>query len=48
MKKITHMSLIEVFDFMIYQSVNYKTEILPLATSLRAHLWNQFNHVLHC
>ena len=35
------MSFIELQDFMIYQLVNKKTEILPLAIG---HLSNQFNH----
>ena len=30
---------------MIYQHVNERTKILPLATSLIVHLCNQFNHV---
>ena len=30
---------------MIYQHVNQRTKILPLATSLIAHLCNQLNHV---
>ena len=30
---------------MIYQLVNKRTEILPSATSHKAHLCNQFNHV---
>ena len=30
---------------MIYQLLNKKSEILPLATSHRAHLWHQFNYV---
>ena len=30
---------------MIYQHVNKRTEILPLATSHVAHLYNRLNHV---
>ena len=30
---------------MIYQPVNKRTEILPLAISHIAYLYNQFNHV---
>ena len=40
------MSFIEVFDFIIYQHLNKRTNILPLATSQIAHLCHQFN--LHC
>ena len=39
------MSFIELFDFIIYQHRNKRTNILPLATSQIAHLCNQFNHV---
>ena len=38
-------SFIELQDFMIYQHVNKRTKILPLATYHIAHLCNQFNHV---
>ena len=39
------MSFIELFDFIIYQHLNKRTNILPLATSQIAHLCHQFNHV---
>ena len=38
-------SFIELFDFIIYQHLNKRTNILPLATSQIAHLCHQFNLV---
>ena len=38
-------SFIELFDFIIYQHLNKRTAMLPLATSQIAHLCHQFNHV---
>ena len=38
-------SFIELFDFIIYQHLNKRTNILPLASSQIAHLCHQFNHV---
>ena len=35
------MSFVELFDFIIYQHLNKRTKILPLATSQIAHLCNQ-------
>ena len=43
--RLLRMSFIELQNFMIYQHVNERTKILPLATSHIAHLCNQFNHV---
>ena len=37
------MSFIELFNFIIYQRLNKRTKILPLATSQLAHLCYQFN-----
>ena len=39
------MSFIELFDFIFYQHLNKRTNILPLATSQIAHLCHQLNHV---
>ena len=41
------MSFIELFDFIIYQHLNKRTNILPLAISKIAHLCHQFNLVCH-
>ena len=38
------MSFIELRDFMIYQQLNMRTKILPIAISHIAHLCQQFNH----
>ena len=38
-------SFLELYDFMIYQHVNKKAKILPLATFHIAHLCKQFNQV---
>ena len=38
------MSFIELYDFIIYQHLNTRTKILPLATSRLAYLYNYFNH----
>ena len=43
--KLLRVSSFELFDFIIYQHLNKRTKILPLATSQIAHLCNQFNHV---
>ena len=43
--RLLRVSFIELFDFIIYQHLNKRTNILPLATSQIAHLCNQFNHV---
>ena len=43
--RLLRVSFIEVFDFIIYQHLNKRTKILPLATVQVAHLCNQFNHV---
>ena len=43
--RLLRVSFIEVFDFIIYQHINKRTYILPLATSQIAHLCHQFNHV---
>ena len=44
--RLLHVSLIELYEFIIYQHLKYKrTKILPLATSQIAHLGNQLNHV---
>ena len=43
--RLLRVSFIELFDFVIYQHLNKRTKILPLATFQMAHLWNQFNHV---
>ena len=43
--RLLSLSFIELFDFVIYQHLNKRTKILPLATFQIAHLWNQFNHV---
>ena len=40
------MSLIELFDFIIYQHLNKRTKVLPLAISQITHLCNQ--SCLHC
>ena len=39
------MNFIEPLDFIIYQHLNTRIKILPLATSQIARLCNQFNHV---
>ena len=39
--KLVHVSFVELFDFIIYQHLNKRTKILPLATSQIAHLCNQ-------
>ena len=36
---------VSFIDFIIYQHLNKRTNILPLATSQIAHLCHQFNHV---
>ena len=36
-------SFLELYDFIIYQHVNKKAKILPLATSHIAHLCKQFS-----
>ena len=38
-------SFIELYNFIIYQHLNKRTKMLPLATSQKAHLCNKFNHV---
>ena len=38
-------SFLELYDFMIYQHVNKRAQILPLATFHTAHLCKQFNQV---
>ena len=38
-------SFLELYDFMIYQHVNKRAKILPLATFHIAHLCKQFNQV---
>ena len=43
--RLLRVSFIELFDFTIYQHLNKRTNILPLATSQIAHLCHQFNHV---
>ena len=43
--RLLRVSFIELFDFIIYQHLNKRTNILPLATSQIAHLCHQFNHV---
>ena len=43
--RLLRVSFIELFDFIIYQHRNKRTNILPLATSQIAHLCHQFNHV---
>ena len=43
--RLLRVSYIELLDFIIYQHLNKRTKILPLATSQIAHLCNQFNHV---
>ena len=43
--RLLRLSFIEVFDFIIYQHLNKRTNILPLATSQIAHLCHQFNLV---
>ena len=46
--RLLRVSFIELFYFIIYQHLNKRTNILPLATSQIAHLCHQFNYVLHC
>ena len=43
--RLLRVSFIELFDFIIYQHLNKRRNILPLATSQVAHLFHQFNHV---
>ena len=43
--RLLRLSFIELFNFVIYQHLNKRTKILPLATFQGAHLCNQFNHV---
>ena len=43
--RLLRVSFIELFDFIIYQHLNKRTNILPLATSQIANLCHQFNHV---
>ena len=43
--RLLHVSFIELYDFVLYQHLNYRTKILPLATSQIAHSCNQLNHV---
>ena len=43
--RLLRVSFIEVFDFIIYQHLNKRTNTLPLATSQIAHLCHQFNLV---
>ena len=43
--RLLHVSFIELYGFIIYQHVNKRTKILPLATSQITHLCNNFNHV---
>ena len=42
---LLHVNFIEQYDLIIYQHLNKRTKILPLATSQIAHLCNQVNHV---
>ena len=43
--RLLRVRFIELFDFIIYQHLNKRTNILPLATSQIAHLCHQFNYV---
>ena len=43
--RLLHVSFIELYEFMIYQHLNKRSNILPLATSQIARLCIQFNHV---
>ena len=43
--RLLRVSFIELFDFIIYQHLYKRTNILPLATSQIAHLCHQCNHV---
>ena len=43
--RLRRVSFIQVLDFIIYQHLNKRTNILPLATSQIAHLCHQFNLV---
>ena len=43
--RLLRVSFIELFDFIIYQHLNKRTKVLPLATSQIVHLCNQFNNV---
>ena len=43
--RLLRVSFIELREFIIYQHLNRKTKILPLATSQIVHLCNQFNYV---
>ena len=39
--RLLRVSFVELFDFIIYQHLNKRTKILPLATFQIAHLCNQ-------
>ena len=43
--RFLRVSFIKLFDFIIYQHLNKRTNILPLVTSQTAHLCHQFNLV---
>ena len=43
--RLLHVSFFELYEFIIFQHLNKRTKISPLATSQTAHLCNQFNDV---